>query len=85
MTTGWGAVTTGCETAVVVFTRDPRVHDNPVLALAGAEFAQVVPMFVVDPALAVPPNRRRFLADDVSGYARKSRDSRARKRVERLA
>lgn len=26
----------------------------------------MVPLFVVDPALAVPPNRARFLADSVA-------------------
>jgi deoxyribodipyrimidine photo-lyase len=58
----------GCypvDTAIVVFTRDLRVHDNPALAQACACFRQVVPLFVADPALAVPPNRGRFLAQSV--------------------
>ena len=45
------------ETAIVLFTRDLRVRDNPALALACARARQVVPLFVVDPALTVPPNR----------------------------
>ncbi|MGW2510324.1 cryptochrome/photolyase family protein [Streptomyces scopuliridis] len=53
--------------AVVLFTSDLRVHDQPVLraALDGAE--QVVPLFVRDPGIAAAgfdaPNRRAFLAD----------------------
>jgi deoxyribodipyrimidine photo-lyase len=54
------------DTAVVLFTRDLRVHDNPALAGACARARRVVPLFVVDPALAVPPNRARFLADSVA-------------------
>src|SRR6185312_1778203 len=53
------------DTAVVLFTRDLRVHDNPALAGGCARARQVVPLFVVDPALAVPPNRARFLAETV--------------------
>jgi deoxyribodipyrimidine photo-lyase len=54
-------------TAIVVFTRDLRVHDNPALATACAQAGAVVPLFVVDPALAAPPNRARFLAGSVAG------------------
>ena len=39
-------------TAIVLFTRDLRVHDNPALATACAAFDRVVPLFVLDPALA---------------------------------
>ena len=53
-------------TAIVLFTRDLRVHDNPALASACARARQVVPLFVVDPALAVLPNRAKFLADSVA-------------------
>jgi deoxyribodipyrimidine photolyase len=42
------------DVAIVVFTRDLRVHDNPALATAVARARQVVPLFVVGPALAVP-------------------------------
>jgi deoxyribodipyrimidine photo-lyase len=45
------------ETAIVVFTRDLRLHDNPALHQACARARQVVPLFVCDPAIAAPPNR----------------------------
>jgi DNA photolyase len=49
------------DTAIVVFTRDLRLHDNPALYLACARAQQVVPLFVVDPALgARSANRARF-------------------------
>ena len=46
------------ETAVVVFTRDLRLHDNPALHLACSSARQVVPLFIADPALTVPPIHR---------------------------
>ena len=52
--------------AIVLFTRDLRLHDNPALAGACSLGRQVVPLFVVDPALTVPPNRARFLADSLT-------------------
>jgi deoxyribodipyrimidine photo-lyase len=61
------------DTAIVVFTRDLRVHDNPALALACAGFRQVVPVFVADPALTVPPNRGRFLAQSVGSLRKQLR------------
>ncbi|MFD3747820.1 cryptochrome/photolyase family protein [Nocardia sp. NPDC058633] len=51
--------------AIALFTRDLRVHDNPVLTAAAREADQVVPLFVVDEALVpdrCPPNRAHFLA-----------------------
>ena len=51
------------DTAIVVFTRDLRLHDNPALHQACARARQVVPLFVADPAIAAPPNRARFLAE----------------------
>jgi deoxyribodipyrimidine photo-lyase len=54
------------DTAVVLFTRDLRIHDNPTLSGACAKARQVVPLFVVDPALTVPPNRATFLAESVA-------------------
>ncbi|WP_431975542.1 cryptochrome/photolyase family protein [Micromonospora haikouensis] len=49
-------------TAIVLFTRDLRVHDHPALAAACAAFDRVVPLYVLDPALAGhSPNRTRFL------------------------
>ncbi|MFE9580710.1 cryptochrome/photolyase family protein [Nocardia sp. NPDC006044] len=51
---------------IALFTRDLRVHDNPVLTAAHREGASVVPLFVVDEAIAAgrfaAPNRARFLA-----------------------
>lgn len=49
-------------TAVVLFNRDLRVHDHPGL-VAAAEFERVIPLFVLDPSLRVPPNRAAFLGD----------------------
>jgi deoxyribodipyrimidine photo-lyase len=50
--------------AVVLFTRDLRLHDNPVLDLACRWAAEVVPVFVFDPALPLTsPNRAAFLFD----------------------
>ena len=54
------------DTAIMVFTRDLRLHDNPALHLACARARQVVPVFVVDPAIAAPPNRARFLAESLA-------------------
>lgn len=52
------------ETAVVLFTRDLRVHDNPTLC-AGAAADRVVPLFVVDTGITgtsfARPNRAAFL------------------------
>ena len=39
------------DTAIVVFTRDLRLHDNPALHQARDRARQVVPLFVADPAL----------------------------------
>ncbi len=52
------------DTAIVLLTRDLRVRDNPALAAACARARQVVPVFVIDPALtAASANRARFLLD----------------------
>jgi deoxyribodipyrimidine photo-lyase len=49
-------------TAVVLLTRDLRVHDNPALAAACTAADRVVPLFVLDPALGdLSANRLRFL------------------------
>ncbi|MBA2331646.1 MAG: deoxyribodipyrimidine photo-lyase [Actinobacteria bacterium] len=53
-------------TAVVLFTRDLRVHDQPALAAAVETADRVVPLFVLDPAVLErfgPPNRAAFLLD----------------------
>ena len=50
------------KTAVVLFTRDLRVRDNPALAAACANAEHVMPLFVLDPTLSdISPNRGRFL------------------------
>jgi len=54
------------DTAVVIFTRDLRLHDNPALHLACSSARQVLPLFVADPAIAAPPNRARFLAESLA-------------------
>ncbi len=54
------------DTAIVVFTRDLRLHDNPALHQACSSARQVVPLFVLDPALKPPPNRARFLAESLA-------------------
>src|SRR2546429_6556093 len=54
------------DTAIVVFTRDLRLHDNPALHQAYVRARQVVPLFVVDPAISAPPNRARFLAESLA-------------------
>jgi deoxyribodipyrimidine photo-lyase len=57
------------DTAIVVFTCDLRVHDNPVLHQACEQARQVVPLFVVDPAIAAlvgSRNRARFLAESLA-------------------
>ena len=40
------------QTAIVVFTRDLRLHDNPALALACARARRVLPAFVANAAPA---------------------------------
>jgi deoxyribodipyrimidine photo-lyase len=42
------------DTAIVVFTRDLRLHDNPALPQACSRARDVVPLFVLDPALKPP-------------------------------
>jgi len=49
-------------TAIVLFTRDLRVRDNPALASACASAERVVPLYVLDPKLQdLSANRTRFL------------------------
>jgi deoxyribodipyrimidine photo-lyase len=59
------------DTALVLFTRDLRVHDNPALARAAGLARRVVPLFVLDAALTVPPNRARFLLESVADLPRR--------------
>jgi deoxyribodipyrimidine photo-lyase len=54
--------------AIVLFTRDLRVHDNPALHEACAAFDAVVPLFVEDTGIrstrfGAAPGRRAFLDD----------------------
>ncbi|HET9256067.1 MAG TPA: deoxyribodipyrimidine photo-lyase [Pseudonocardiaceae bacterium] len=53
--------------AISLFTRDLRVHDNPVLHAACHSATEVVPLFVPDTAILrgalMSPNRAAFLAD----------------------
>lgn len=55
---------------VAVFTRNLRVHDNPVLTAALDAADRVVPLFVLDERITSSsynrPNRARFLADSLS-------------------
>jgi deoxyribodipyrimidine photo-lyase len=57
-------------TAVVVFTRDLRLHDNPALDAAVHDADRVVPLFVVDDPIRRSafnrPNRARFLAESLA-------------------
>jgi deoxyribodipyrimidine photo-lyase len=60
--------------AVVVFTRDLRVHDNPALDVAVADADEVVPLFVCDERIAAMrfnrPNRAVFLAESLADLDR---------------
>jgi deoxyribodipyrimidine photo-lyase len=57
-------------TAVVLFTRDLRVHDNPALAAACRGSDRVVPVFVFDDTILgsryAAPNRVSYLLDAVT-------------------
>jgi deoxyribodipyrimidine photolyase len=64
--------------AIVLFTRDLRLHDNPALDAAVARAESVVPLFVLDDRLVTgshaPANRVRFLLeslDDLRSALRK--------------
>ncbi|HLI40645.1 MAG TPA: deoxyribodipyrimidine photo-lyase [Streptosporangiaceae bacterium] len=54
------------DSAIVMFTRDLRLHDNPALHLACGRARQVIPLFVAGPRIAAPPNRQRFLAQSLA-------------------
>ena len=55
-------------TAIVLFTRDLRVHDHRGLAKAAETGAQVIPVFVLDDRILrhSAPNRTRFLLEAVA-------------------
>jgi deoxyribodipyrimidine photo-lyase len=65
-------------TAVVVFTRDLRVHDHPGLAAAVHRADAVVPAFVLDDAVLgsrfAAPNRMGFLAEALADLDSSLRD-----------
>ena len=57
--------------AVVLFTRDLRVHDNPALAAAAEAAETVLPLFVLDEGIrrtryGAAANRRAFLAESLA-------------------
>jgi deoxyribodipyrimidine photo-lyase len=52
--------------AIVLFTRDLRIHDHPALE-AAARADAVVPLFVLDPGIfGRSPNRDRFLLESIA-------------------
>lgn len=57
-------------TAVVLFTRDLRLHDNPALDGALHDAERVVPLFVLDEGIQRSafnrPNRARFLSESLA-------------------
>ncbi|HJT03245.1 MAG TPA: deoxyribodipyrimidine photo-lyase [Pseudonocardiaceae bacterium] len=64
--------------AIALFTRDLRVHDNPVLRAACSAATEVVPLFVLDSAIlrsgSMSANRATFLAEtlaDLDNHLRK--------------
>ena len=61
--------------AVVVFTRDLRVHDNPALMAACTNADVVVPLFVLDDSIidAASPNRIGFLVESLRDLDRSLR------------
>ena len=64
--------------AIALFTRDLRVHDNPVLHAACHAATEVVPLFVLDTAIlhggSMSPNRAAFLADALADLDAHLRD-----------
>src|SRR6478735_7516646 len=59
------------QVAVVLFTRDLRVHDNPALAAAIEAAEAVLPLFVVDDGIGSTrfgsaPGRRAFLQESLA-------------------
>jgi deoxyribodipyrimidine photo-lyase len=56
-------------TALMLFTRDLRVHDNPALRAAASEAERIVPLFVLDDRLLAgfgAPNRLKFLFESLA-------------------
>jgi deoxyribodipyrimidine photo-lyase len=62
-------------TAIVLFTRDLRVHDNPALDLACRSADHVVPLFVVHEGLGFAvPNRASFLHESLADLGHSLRE-----------
>jgi deoxyribodipyrimidine photo-lyase len=65
-------------TAIVLFTRDLRVHDHPALATAAREADRVVPLFVLDDRILgsryANPNRVGFLLESLADLRGRLRD-----------
>jgi deoxyribodipyrimidine photo-lyase len=63
--------------AIVLFTRDLRVHDHPALAAAAKAAEYVTPLFVLDDGIldteSVRPNRLAFLLDALADLDRSLR------------
>ena len=60
-------------TAIVLFTRDLRVHDHAALATASRTADRLIPLFVLDEDLirhAGAPNRLSFLLDALADLRR---------------
>ena len=74
-------------TAIVVFTRDLRVHDHPVLGDALRTADRVVPLFVFDDAILASgfntPNRTGFLVESLHDLDRSLRTRGTRLHVRR--
>ncbi|RCV50493.1 cryptochrome/photolyase family protein [Marinitenerispora sediminis] len=62
--------------AVVLFTRDLRVHDHPALRAAAAGGGPVLPLFVLDPAILrrAARNRVGYLVEALADLRRALRD-----------
>lgn len=63
--------------AIVLFTRDLRIHDNPALDAACTSAEEVVPLFVLDDGILDrfgAPNRVAFLLDALEDLDRSLRD-----------
>jgi deoxyribodipyrimidine photo-lyase len=52
--------------AVMLFTRDLRVHDHPALSAATREFEHVIPLFVIDDRRSKSANRTAFLLESLA-------------------
>jgi len=76
-------------TAIVLFTRDLRVHDNLAFSTAAHEAERIVPLFVFDDAILGSafgrPNRVAFLLDALGDHGRAQGRPEAEKQADRRA